>query len=325
MSQIRTQLSDERSVLADVVPLRMPYSVQVEVSQVCNIRCNYCIHGLIAQRDKAMMDVGLFVDLCDRIEEFGGKLKSVNIAGWGEPLVNPRLANMIHHLKKRNLTESIAVITNGLLLDPLTSLDLIEAGANHIRISLQGITSDAYLKVCGKKIDFALLVSHIRYLHKHKKDCQIYVKVADVALEEGEEEKFYDIFDKISDRMFVEKIRPMFRQNTNDGKMVSKYGGGHSPVICCPQPFFMMSVTATGDILPCCSYYDPTRFGKIYNVSMRDVWEGEKMREFRMMLLAGTRKEQNDYPVCKDCLMPDAVITPGDELDETAEEIRRRL
>jgi MoaA/NifB/PqqE/SkfB family radical SAM enzyme len=325
MSQIRTQLSDERSVLADVVPLKMPYSVQVEVSQVCNIRCNYCMHSFIAQKDKGMMDVGLFVDLCDRIEEFGAKLKSVNFAGWGEPLVNPKLAPMIQHLHARKLTESIAVITNGLLLSRANSLNLVAAGANHIRISLQGITEEAYLKVCGKKIYFLDVVNNIRFLYDHKRDCQIYVKVADVALEEGEEEKFYEIFDPISDRMFVEKIRPMFKENENDRRLVSKYGGDHSPVICCPQPFFMISVTATGDLLPCCSYYDPTRFGKISNISMRETWEGKGLRQFREMLLSGNRKAQDDYPVCKNCLMPDAVITPGDELDEKAEEIMRRL
>lgn len=325
MAKISTQLSEQRSTLADVVPLRTPFSIQVEVSQFCNIKCNYCMQAFIKQKDKVLMSMDTFVTLCDQIGEFRDNLKSVNFAGWGEPLVNPSLPAMIRHLYVRTTTDSIALITNGLLLTPAVSRSLIDAGTKHVRISLQGITNKAYLNTCGKKIDFKKFVNQIRFLYKNKKDCQIYVKVADVALGPGEEKKFYEIFGPICDRMFVEKIRPMFKENENDGKLVSKYGGEHPPVICCPQPFYMMCVTAKGDILPCCSYYDPTRLGNLSEASLRSIWQGEGLRFFRKMLLLKIRKVQVSYPVCKTCLMPDAVITQGDELDERVDEIRRRL
>jgi len=325
MAKISTQLSEHRAVLADAIPLKAPFSIQVEVSQLCNIKCNYCMQSFIKQKDNAMMSMDLFIRLCDEIGMLRARLKSVNFAGWGEPLMNKYLPAMIRHLHVRTTTDSIAVITNGLLLAPPTSRALVDAGTNHIRVSLQGITSKAYLKTCGKKIDFKKFVSQIRFLYKNKKDCQIYVKVADVALEPGEEEKFYEIFDPICDRMFVEKIRPMFKENESDGKLVSKYGGEHPPVICCPQPFYMVGITACGDILPCCSYYDPTRLGNISDKSLRGIWGGEGLKFFQRMMLLQIRKAQASYPVCKTCLMPDAIITPGDCLDDKAEEIRGRL
>jgi hypothetical protein len=55
------------------------------------------------------------------------------------------------------------------------------------------------------------------------------------------------------------------------------------------------------------------------------MWKSESMRLFREMMLSKERKVQQVYPVCRECLMPDAVITPGDELDERAEEIMGRL
>jgi cyclic pyranopterin phosphate synthase len=323
MAEIRTQLSDNRSILADVVPLKMPFSVQVEVSQICNIKCNYCMQSFVKQDKPALMTFNMFAILCSLLRAFDNKLKSLNIAGWGEPLVNKELPIMIRHLKFCNVTESIAIITNGLLLQPELSQKLVSAGADHIRISLQGMTKEKYLDVCGRAINFQTLVENIKDLYEHKQGCQIYVKIADVALDEGEEELFYETFDKISDRMFVEKIRPMFHENTQDEKMVSKYGDEHEPVIACPQPFFMMSVTAKGEILPCCSYYDPTKFGDIYSTSMRSIWESQKMRDFRIALF--DRKEQDSHPVCKGCLLPDAIITPGDELDYKRKEILERL
>jgi radical SAM protein with 4Fe4S-binding SPASM domain len=265
----------------------------------------------------------MFAILCSLLRAFDKKIKQVNFSGWGEPLVNKELYTMIRHLKYCNVTESIAIITNGLLLQPDLSQKLVSAGADHIRISLQGMTKEKYWDVCGRVINFQTLVENITDLYKHKQGCQIYVKIADVALDEGEEELFYETFDKISDRMFVEKIRPMFHENTQDEKMVSKYGDVHTPVIACPQPFFMMSVTAKGDILPCCSFYNPTNFGNLFSNEMRNIWESKKMRDFRIALF--DRKEQDAFPVCKDCLLPDAIITPGDELDHKRKEILERL
>jgi len=325
MSTIRPHYSKDRTILADVVPLPAPFSIQAEASQICNIKCNYCMQSFIVQKHKQQMKLSTFKTLCLRAKEFDTKLKQFNFAGWGEPLINRELPDMINHLWEGNVTENIAIITNGLLLTPGLSLRLVDAGTDHVRISLQGMTSEKYCEISGKGIDFTALVDQIRFLYKHKRDCQISVKIADIALAAGEEELFYETFESITDGMYVESIRPMFDQNKQDGKMISKYGKEHSPVIACPQPFFMMSVTATGDILPCCSYYDPTKFGNIRGTSLRKVWESEEMRRFQTMLLNGNRKEQKDYPVCRVCHMPDAVLTPGDELDARAEEIRRRL
>jgi len=325
MSTIRPHYSEARTILADVVPLHTPFAIQCEASQVCNIKCNYCMQSFIVKKQKQLMGLSTFKTLCLRAKEFDTKFKQFNFAGWGEPLVNRELPDMISHLRESNVTENIAIITNGLLLAPGLSLRLVDAGTDHVRISLQGMTSEKYWEICAKGIDFTALVDQIRFLYEHKHECRVSVKIADIALATGEEELFYETFESITDGMYVESIRPMFAQNKQDGKIISKYGEEHSPVIACPQPFFMMSVTATGDIFPCCSYYDPTKFGNILGTSLRKVWESCQIKKFQIMLLSGNRKEQEYYSVCRDCHMPDAVLTPGDELDARTEEIRRRL
>jgi len=322
---IKPHYSENRTILADVIPLRTPFSVQCEASQVCNLKCNYCMQSFIKQDRKRLMSLSTFETLCERIGGFDDKLKQFNFAGWGEPLINYELPDMIDHLSRWDVTENIAIITNGLLLTRILSKALVSAGTDHIRISLQGMTSEKYFEICGKKINFQEFIDNIRFLYDNKKDCQLSIKIADIALSEGEEEVFYNTFESISDRVYVESIRPMFSQNQQDGKIISKYGHEHLPVIACPQPFFMMSVTATGEIFPCCSYYDPTKFGNIHDISLRKVWEGKEMRQFHLMLLSGDRKKQNAYPVCTTCVMPDATLTQGDELDERTEEIRGRL
>lgn len=314
----------ERSLLADVIPLDAPYSLICETSQVCNIKCNYCMQSFIKRDHRQIMSLSTFGELCEQIGEFG-KIKKVNLAGWGEPLVNKELPNMVQHLSQMNIVENIDIVTNGLLLTRILSEKLISAGTDYIRISLQGMTSEKYEEICGKKIDFQDFVDNIRFLYENKGDCQIYVKICDIALSPGEEELFYKTFEDITDRMLIETIRPMFQENKQDGRTVSKFGIDHPPVMVCPTPFYMLDILATGEITACCSYYRPNCLGTIYNASLKNVWNGEEMQKLRMMLLDGNRQEQSEYPVCKNCLMADAILTPGDFLDDRADEIRRKF
>jgi radical SAM protein with 4Fe4S-binding SPASM domain len=161
----------------------------------------------------------------------------------------------------------------------------------------------------------------------NKRNCYVYVKIADIALKKGEEELFYSRFADISDRMFIENIRPIFENSKNSvevEKSISKYGQFHSPVIVCPQPFFMMNVTPEGDVYPCCAYFDPTNFGNLRDKSLKEIWSGSAMKEFQIMMLRKERKTRNSFPVCRDCTIPDVVMLPEDDLDSHTEEILLR-
>jgi len=330
-SSIKPSYDDNRQILASIIPLRTPLSIQIEASSVCNFRCKYCIHSSSDMKNQKVMEWSTFLKLCDQIEEFDDRLKQITIAGWGEPLVNKDLPKMISHMKKMDIAKKIAVGTNGSLLTHDYALQLITAGIDFIKISLQGMTADKYMKISGVKIDFDEMVNNIEFLHNNKKNCEIYIKVADIALDEGEKDLFYSTFRNITDRMYVETILPIFDFDNvskngffDNKKSMNKYGQFHSPTIVCPQPFYMMNVTAMGDILPCCAYYDPTNFGNITKTSIKEIWNSRKMKLFLKMMLSKNRKTQNLYPVCRDCKIPDVIMSPGDDLDLYADELFKK-
>ncbi len=317
--------NENRSILADVIPLSTPYTVQIEASQRCNLRCNYCIQALPTDKFRGLMPFHTFTETLDQIKDFPQKLKQINFSGWGEPLMNPDLPDMIEELKTCNIAENIAIVTNGTLLTPAKSLDLISSDVDHIRISLQGMTSARYKEVCLKTVDFSNLIDNIDFLYANKQDCQISVKLADMALDPEEEKLFYETFGPIADRVYIECIRPIFPQSTQDGRWISKFGNDHPPVIVCPQPFFMLSVTANGDIFPCCAYQDPADLGNVCKSSLEEAWKSSELRRFRKMLLNGTRKRQGKYSACRQCNIPDVVTMPKDELDSRANELKERI
>lgn len=275
------------------------------------------------------MDWDIFVKLCDQVAEFDDRLKQINFAGWGEPTINKNLPKMIERIKKFNVADKVSVITNGSLLTHDFTLSLIDAGVDFIKISLQGITSDKYKEISKIKLDFAELVDKIKFAYSNKGNCNIYVKIADIALNTNEDKLFYSTFANISDRMFIENIRPIFK-SINTGlaidadSSISKYGQSHPPVIVCPQPFFMMNITPEGDVYPCCAYNDPTNLGNISNTTLKEIWCSDALFDFQITMLKKERKTQNRFPVCNDCTIPDVVMLPEDDLDLHTEEILMR-
>lgn len=314
MGTIIPHYKEGRSVLAEAVPLSAPYTVQCEVSQLCNLKCNYCIQPVIKEK-KELMTFRTFEAMCNQMTEFDVPIKQLNFAGWGEPLVNPRLPRMIRHAKNCNAANNIAVVTNGLLLTPSLSKKLIESGLNHLRISIQGMTAARYYEVTGRKVVFEHLVDKIKFFFQNRRDwgnCELSIKIADTNMTPEEEKLFLDTFLPISDRAYVEFIQPVFDKATDIDNSVSKFGVPHKDIAICPQPFYMLAVTAAGDIRPCCSYFSPIELGNVNNSSLLEAWESSRMEMVTKTMLQGRRKYM---PVCGQCNIPNVVITPEDNLD----------
>jgi GTP 3',8-cyclase len=317
---------EDRINLADAVPLPSPLLIQCEPSSVCNLKCNYCIHGQPARKKQAgrlTMNYVTFVTLCSQIKEFGEPIKQFNFCGWGEPLINPYLPKMVKLAKDRQIARNIAVVTNGLLLTPKTFEKLVNSGLDSLRISLQGLTTDRYREVTGQNIDFESLINFIARLYKVRGNCELVVKFADVGITEKDEQLFHTTFDPITDRAYIEYIKPIF--TPAEDTAVSRYGVEHDPTLICPQPFYMMDINAWGDVIPCCSYESPFIDTNILHTTLKKIWEGRQMKSLRLMQLSGRRKHQQSVPACKYCNIPGANIGPGDDLSGNAKEIKKRI
>ena len=66
----------------------------------------------------------------------------------------------------------------------------------------------------------------------------------------------------------------------------------------CHFPFSFLTVWATGDVSPCCTFHGKNLFvGNIHKQSLKEIWDGEKMAEIRDQFRCG---ELNT--VCQNCL-----------------------
>ena len=331
MAEIKPLAGLERQSLRDVIPLSTPYAAYIFPTNLCNFMCNYCGHSLGLTEMKREYDLcsenmsfDTYKRVIDQLGEFPDKLKVINLTGHGEPLVNRELPEMIEYARKSGVTQRIETISNASLLTHELSDRLVEAGLDCIRISLQGLSSVKYKEVCQRSIDFEKLVDEISYLHKNRRQCQVFVKVMDVALEKGEEEEFYRIFEPISERMYIEQCRPVYSgvELTEDMECRDdRYGRKHEPRIVCPLCFYMIGVHPNGDVAPCETIYKPVTLGNVYEDRILHMWNGEKNREFQRMQL---RKARLQNKGCARCCAPDDVAHPEDVLDEDALELLKK-
>ena len=86
--------AQNRHLLRDVVPLDTPYSINIEPSSYCNMRCVYCMHSLPREEIVAQgysdnyaggyMSDETFALLLEQLKKFPSKISSITFGGVGE-------------------------------------------------------------------------------------------------------------------------------------------------------------------------------------------------------------------------------------------------
>jgi MoaA/NifB/PqqE/SkfB family radical SAM enzyme len=118
-------------------PWSLPLYMQIELTSACNLRCPVCPTGSgELTRRAAMIDP----DLVRRVlDETGDTLLVLALWGWGEPLLHPRLREILALTARHRATTLIS--TNGQRLDRDDVLDaLVEFPPGYLIVALDGLT-----------------------------------------------------------------------------------------------------------------------------------------------------------------------------------------
>jgi GTP 3',8-cyclase len=331
MSEIKpfTGVSD-RSKLSRVVPLDTPFTLNIYPSNACNFKCIYCVQSLKQEIltskynfKRETMTLDTFKRIVSQSEIFPHKLKLMSFMGQGEPLLNPHLAEMVRETKKAGVAERVDIVTNGSLLTQQKSDELIDAGLDVLRISLQGIDAQKYASVSQVNICYEEFISNIAYFYgKSRNRCKLYVKIMDVCLEQGQEGLFYHHFDQITDRMFIEQIKPVY-DGVDYGEFdisltTDRRGLKHEKRLVCPQPFYTLSIWPDGEVIPCSAIHKVNSLGNVNSGCLTHMWNSESLRIFQLMQL---KKLRTMHSQCGVCCAPDDCAHPEDVLDAHAERL----
>lgn len=131
--------------------------VYVEPTSRCNLNCTTCIRNTWSE-DFADMPWELYESLLEGLREMP-HLERMSFWGYGEPLLHPRIVDMIAGAKELGVKTQI--ITNGMLLDEAMIDALIAAGLDSLIVSLDGPDAQSYEGV-RFGADFDRVVSNLR-------------------------------------------------------------------------------------------------------------------------------------------------------------------
>lgn len=273
------------------------------------------------------MDFSLYRKFIDDLAEFPAQLKVLHFAGLGEPLLHPRIADMVRYAKEKKIAQTVDIVSNGTLLKDGLEDELMRAGLDKIRISLQGLNSAMYKDMSDVDVDFPAFKERLHTLYKKRGDMKIYIKIMDVSLKEYGEEDFYEAFKNLADAVAVEHLCPLvdeisYEENFGEEEFIYTMNGNRvKNAKICPQPFYSLQINPDGDMLPCCTIEKPIVIGNCKERSVLDIWNGKVLQAFRKMQL---EKKKDENSVCRKCMQYKYGMFPEDYLDDDAEQILLR-
>lgn len=86
-----------------MVPLNTPFSLEVDVSGLCNLRCNYCFryNSDHYRFPMELMSMETFKRIILQAKNFREKLKKLKLSVFGELFLHSDLPEMIEYIKNR--------------------------------------------------------------------------------------------------------------------------------------------------------------------------------------------------------------------------------
>src|SRR5215469_2136439 len=133
-------VGDERGPIAE----QEPVCLYLETTNRCNLLCETCPRTFEDLEPPADMSWKLFTHIVDQFP----RIARVVLHGVGEPMMVKALPRMIRYLKERGAY--VLFNTNGTLLTERKGRELVAAGLDELRVSLDAAEPRAFLAVRGK-------------------------------------------------------------------------------------------------------------------------------------------------------------------------------
>ena len=285
---------NQRTYLKDILPLEMPLSINIEVTNACNLACKYCIHSLKRETQISMglmpyefMSEDIINAFIEGLRSFGKPIKSVRFAGFGEPLLHRQLSNIIKTIKRDKLADKVVIFTNAFSLTCDKILELVESGVDSFQLDIQGLSDNDYKINCDRNVDFNNIVNNVKFLYENKGGSEVYIRTLRFEVE-GRREEFYNTFKNYADYIAIDNTCSIsdeidYSQMINEEDLRTDENNVYSRY--CPQPFFQLTVNADGTVAACCGAIsrnnNPLIIGNIKNNTLKEMWNGTKLRAIR--------------------------------------------
>ena len=154
------------------------------------------------------------------------------------------------------------------------------------------------------------MYEQIKYFYSIKKQCHLHVKINGDCFTEEEKERFVKMFKDCCDTLNIDHVVNVWSGMDIAEKQgvtmydydIENHADNKEENRICPQMFYELLIHSDGSVSPCCVdyQYKKENLGNIKKQSLKNIWNGDKMRKIRRSELEGNVC----YEICKTCLYP---------------------
>ena len=268
----------------------------IEPTNDCNLSCIMCPRKT-SRKTVGYMSFDLFRDIVDQLTE--QKIVQLSLHLTGEPLLHPRIAEMVRYAKGKGL-QHVRFATNATLLNDDVSGDLIESGLDSLTVSMDTSTAGYYCPGTSGEELFTGLDKNVRQLitlrnRRGRKSPEVHMQIIHMAQTKLLIDEFVKKWQGITDRVTVQPLLSW---------------AGHIKVqrkgrrrLVCINHLTQGVVQWDGDASFCCLYIDSRGdsegiLGNVGYTSLEDIFLGTRRRE---IIEAQLRGNYGAVPSCKEC------------------------
>jgi len=290
-----------------------PPILTIDTTNHCNARCSWC-HNPDLQYPRGVMSQKLFEKIIDNYSQYGGKIW---LATFGEPFMDKSILKKIQYIKKYNSIENTTLLTNGLLLTPDNSRQLIDLKTD-VEISLDEIDKGKFELV--KNIDFDTVIKNLLFLleENKKSESPVNIIIRIKTIQSKREVEKSDLYQRLKELSSFIDLTPIassdsianWAGNFNKSKFFEKFypetvlNGRYKNYNLqnnapCSQLWKNMVVMWDGKVVLCCADMEgEVVIGDLNRSSIVDVWKGEKIETVRELF---KNRLKSKIPLCKKC------------------------
>ena len=274
----------------------IPRSVMIELNNTCNLHCKMCATKS-ARRKKGIMNLDDYRRIIKEVSELG--IHIVTLYTHGEPLLYPDLPKAVEIAKTEGLNVSIS--TNGNLLDEKLGSELLHAGVDVLRYSIEGASKSTYEKI-RRGGNFERLISNMqqfkRLRDQGKAETAIHLNTVVMKETESELEEFIYLYSPLVDSMNFSLLSNQAGSYElfKNGSITSTSNNKRFPCAFLWKTFVVnWDLTATA----CCiDFHGELQVGSLREKSIQEIWRGDKYRHFRELHRKGLYQKM---PLCGSC------------------------
>ncbi len=288
-----------------------PSTIQIENTNLCNMSCVFCPHETM-KRPAGVMADALFERIINQCRQHN--IEEIILTGFGEPLMDKNFAGRVR-LAKQSGIKTVSAVTNGVLLTPALSEQIIDSGLDMLSLSLDAASNRTYDRIhrvnsdAGPKRDYYREVEdNIRALadlrkKKGARNPVVQVRLRDFELNKHDIPLFFKTY-----RGLVDQVTVYLNIFNWPGSAIQNTVPAPALRFPCVNLWTGLYITYGGAVLACCQDYEARNvLGNIGKDDILSIWNGDKLARMRQRHLS---EDFISTPICRDCVVNTHFVSP---------------